>query len=140
MLQKSQPITERQWRRGLLRGSRIVRRVARRGSRLTTGGVPIGASIAYSELLAKLPAPWCFIEPHDPRVGDLCGRISQRSYERGRGLLSVLIVHKTGDMMPGKGFFDLAEELGLMRRRRTPDSELSYWIEECNFVYNAHRR
>jgi hypothetical protein len=29
----------------------------------------------------------------------------------GRGMLSVIVVHKDGDMQPGPGFFELAEEL-----------------------------
>ena len=30
----------------------------------------------------------------------------------GRGMLSVIVVHKVGDMQPGPGFFQLAKKLG----------------------------
>jgi hypothetical protein len=46
-------------------------------------------------------------------MGALLGEISEHEHEEGRPLLSVLVVHKEGDMMPGDGFFQLALELGL---------------------------
>jgi len=35
-----------------------------------------------------------------------------KSMKVGRGMLSVIVVHKEGDMQPGPGFFELAGELG----------------------------
>lgn len=45
-------------------------------------------------------------------------------------MLSVIVVHKSGDMQPGPGFFELADELGC----DTTDI-LSCWIKELNKVH-----
>ena len=39
--------------------------------------------------------------------------VSTEEFDGGRGMLSVVVVHKYGDMEPGPGFFKLAESLGL---------------------------
>ena len=41
------------------------------------------------------------------------------THAAGRGMLSVIVVHKQGDMQPGPGFFELAQRLG----RDTSDTE-----------------
>ena len=43
----------------------------------------------------------------------------------GRGMLSVIVVHKVGDVQPGPWFFELAKQLG----RDTSDI-LKCWVEE----------
>jgi hypothetical protein len=45
-------------------------------------------------------------------------------------MLSVIVVHKTGDMQPGPGFFQLAKRLG----RDTSDTT-TCWIEELRRVH-----
>jgi hypothetical protein len=45
-------------------------------------------------------------------------------------MLSVIVVHKSGDMQPGHGFFELAESLG----RDTSDI-LACWIAELKRVH-----
>jgi hypothetical protein len=45
-------------------------------------------------------------------------------------MLSVVVVHKNGDLMPGKGFYDCAEECG----RDISDRE-ALWISEIKQVY-----
>jgi hypothetical protein len=35
----------------------------------------------------------------------MLGEISQEEDEAGHGMLSVIVVHKYGDMQPGPGFF-----------------------------------
>ena len=42
----------------------------------------------------------------------MLGQISEEEDAAGRGMLSVLVVHKDGDKMPGPGFFTLAKKLG----------------------------
>lgn len=42
----------------------------------------------------------------------MLGEVSVEEEAADRGLLSVLVVHKVGDMQPGPGFFELANELG----------------------------
>ena len=84
--------------------------------------------IPYSELADKIRT--IRLEAHDPRLFDLIGQISKEENAVGRGMLSVLVVHKVGDMQPGPGFFELAEELG----RNTSDI-LDCWIKELKKVH-----
>jgi hypothetical protein len=44
-------------------------------------------------------------------------------------MLSVVVIHKTGDTMPGPGFFELAQELG-----RDVSDQLKLWSEEMRLV------
>ena len=62
--------------------------------------------IPYSDLAKKITA--IHIEAHDPRLFKLLGEISTNEDAQGRGMLSVIVVHKQGDMQPGPGFFELA--------------------------------
>lgn len=57
--------------------------------------------------------------------------ISDEEDQAGRGMLSVIVVHKSGDQKPGSGFFKLAKKLG----RETSDTD-KCWIEELNRVYS----
>ena len=50
-------------------------------------------------------------------------------------MLSVLVVHKTGDLRPGKGFYTCAEQL----RMDTSDPE-RLWIDQVNKVYDTWGR
>jgi hypothetical protein len=65
----------------------------------------------------------------------MLGEISSSEDEAGLGLLSVIVVHKDGDMMPGPGFFELAEELG----RRFEDRTV-FWITELKRVYAGRKQ
>ena len=93
--------------------------------------------IAYSELVKQIAA--LDLEPHDPRLFHMLGEISSEEYRAGRGMLTAIVVHKSGDMQPGPGFFDLAESLG----KDTTD-RLGCWISEFNKVHdywaNKHGR
>jgi hypothetical protein len=62
---------------------------------------------------------------HDTLLNHLLDEISREEDSAGRGMLSVIVVHKTGDHMPGPGFFELAKALG----REIPDKE-RFWIKE----------
>ena len=42
----------------------------------------------------------------------MLGEISSEEDAAGRGMLTVLVVHRAGDMQPGPGFFELAKQLG----------------------------
>jgi hypothetical protein len=85
-------------------------------------------TIAYSDLVQKLTA--IQLDAHDARVGNLLGEISEEEDQARRGMLSVVVVHKTGDMKPGPGFFELAAHLG----RDTSDTDVC-WIDELNKVF-----
>jgi hypothetical protein len=87
-------------------------------------------TIAYSDLANEIRA--IRLEPHERPLGYLLGEISEEEDAAGRGMLSVLVVHKTGDMKPGPGFFELAAQLG----RDTSDTDLC-WINELNLVYDV---
>jgi hypothetical protein len=86
------------------------------------------AMIPYSELVGMVKS--VTFKAFDQRLFAILGQVSVAEHEQGRPLLSVLVVHKTGDMQPGEGFFELAEALG----RNTSDV-LKAWIEEVKKVY-----
>lgn len=85
--------------------------------------------IAYSELVAQITA--LHLEAHDSRLFHLLGEISSEEDAAGRGMLTAIVVHKSGDMQPGPGFFELAKSLG----RNTKDV-LACWVTEFNKVHD----
>ena len=84
--------------------------------------------IPYSDLVAQLKS--IRLEAHDQRLFHLLGEVSSEEDLAGRGMLSVVVVHKSGDMQPGPGFFELAKRLG----RDTSDI-LQCWVKELNKVH-----
>ena len=84
--------------------------------------------IPYSELVRGIRS--IRLEAHDKRLFHMLGEISTDEDVAGRGMLSVVVVHKVGDMQPGPGFFELAEQLG----RDTSDI-LKCWVEELRKVH-----
>jgi molybdopterin synthase catalytic subunit len=84
--------------------------------------------IPYSHLVAQIKS--VRLEAHDQRLFHLLGEISEEENAPGRGMLSVIVVHKVGDMQPGPGFFELAKRLG----RNTSNIE-KCWIEELKKVH-----
>ena len=89
--------------------------------------------IAYSHLAEMISNVQ--VEAHDRRFFHFLGEVSSEEDEKGRGLLTVLVVHKTGDMKPGPGFFELAEGRG----RDVSDLE-KCWVDELNAVYAVWSR
>lgn len=84
-------------------------------------------TIFYSELVSKISA--IMFEAHDKRLDALLEDVSRDENAAGRGMLSVVVVHKSGDMQPGPGFFKLAKSLG-----RNADDALRFWSEEFERV------
>ncbi len=84
--------------------------------------------IPYSDLVAQIKS--VRLEAYDQRLFHLLREISEDEDASGRGMLSVVVVHKHGDMQPGPGFFDLANHLG----RDTSDI-LKCWIDELKKVH-----
>ena len=84
--------------------------------------------ISYSELVGKIAS--CSLEPHEGRLAHMLGEISSEEDEEGRGLLTVVVVHKAGDMKPGSGFFTLARSRG-----RDIGDRQKIWVEELERVY-----
>lgn len=58
--------------------------------------------IAYSDLVRKVKS--CILEPNGAALAHMLGEISSEEDGECRGLLTVVVVHKTGDMKPGPGF------------------------------------
>ena len=58
------------------------------------------------------------------------GEIASEEDEQGRGLLTVLVVHKSGDMQPGPGFFELAQSRG-----RDTSRIVETWVDELKQVF-----
>jgi len=84
--------------------------------------------ITYTELVGLIRS--VDFKPHDVRLFALLGQLSVDEHDAGRPLLSVLVIHKSGDYQPGSGFFELAQALG----RKTNDLE-SAWIQELKKVH-----
>ena len=62
----------------------------------------------------------------------MLGEISTGEHEAGREVLTVVVVHKHGDQIPGPGFFELVRSLG----HDTRDRE-AFWIGELHHAYHA---
>jgi hypothetical protein len=88
-------------------------------------------TIAYSDLAKKIRA--ISFDPRDHSYHSLLGQISVEENAAGRGMLSVLVVHKSGDLKPGPGFFELASHLG----RDVADLERC-WVNEFRSVVEAN--
>jgi alpha-ketoglutarate-dependent taurine dioxygenase len=86
--------------------------------------------ISYSELVGQVSA--MSLAPDSHELAEMLREIAMAENEDDRGMLSVLVVHKDGDRLPGPGFFDLARQLG---RRVTDPTQ--FWIEELKKVYAA---
>jgi hypothetical protein len=86
-------------------------------------------TIPYSELVRKVLI--ISIEASSYGLADMLGEISTAEDAAGRGMLSVVVVHKE-DNMPGKGFFELAKILG----RDVSDKE-KFWVNEVKKVYSS---
>ncbi len=84
--------------------------------------------IPYSELVEHVET--IKLEPESYALAKMLGEISTLEDEDSRGMLTVIVVHKSGDMQPGPGFFELAKRLG----RDTSDI-LVCWVEELKCVH-----
>jgi hypothetical protein len=114
--------TDTQWQSAIAETTTILRQCA--------GSHP--GTITYSDLAGRLTT--IRIGYHDPAMDYLLLRVSTEEYESGRGLLSVIVVHKYGDNEPGKGFYELAESLGFDISDRQ-----AFWISELNKVLDFWR-
>lgn len=92
-----------------------------------------GRTIAYSELAADLDT--VRIEPNSSAFHAILDEISCSENAAGRGMLSVLVVHKGDDQMSGRGFFKLAKCLG-----REFENEPEFWKIEFERVIGSWRR
>ncbi|HLF70586.1 MAG TPA: hypothetical protein VI759_00330 [Dehalococcoidia bacterium] len=89
-----------------------------------------GSTIAYSELVGRVQA--IKLHQQSPALAGMLEQISTSEDAAGRGMLSVLVVHKSGDLRPGRGFFDLAQRLG-----RDVSDEDAFWVGELKKVHDS---
>ncbi len=89
-----------------------------------------GKTISYSDLIAQVMT--ISFEPESYAFAAMLGEISSEEAAAGRGMLSVVVVQKSGEMQPGQGFFDLAKRLG----RDTTDT-MKCWIDELRHVHHV---
>jgi hypothetical protein len=87
-------------------------------------------TIAYSDLVAEIQS--VKLDPHSAHLSHLLGLIAEEESENGRGMLTVVVVHKSGDQKPGPGFFEMARKLG--RTVLDPDE---FWINELKRVHEV---
>jgi hypothetical protein len=85
-------------------------------------------TIPYSELVMQISS--IDLEPDSFALAQMLGEISTAEDAAGRGMLSVIVVHKDGDRRPGPGFFQLAKKLV-----RDPRDRETCWVEELHWVY-----
>lgn len=86
--------------------------------------------ITYGDLAGKMTT--IPVEPHDMVLWHIIGDVAGDEESAGRGLLSVVVVHKHGDMEPGFGFYELAKHFG----RKTSDKTKCF-VEELHRVHAA---
>jgi len=111
-------IDDLDWQRGKEEMRGLLRRVAAKR-----------AMIAYSELSNEIRS--IRIEPFGLPMSEMLGEVSEEEDAAGRGLLTVIVVHKAGDMEPGAGFYDLAAKLG-----RDTSDKLKLWVSELHKVHD----
>lgn len=110
--------TSAEWKRAKKEALRILStRAAERGM------------IPYGDLAREVTS--IKFEPHQSSLWWLIGEISEDEDKAGHGMLSVIVVHKHGDMEPGTGFFELAETLG-----RDVTDRTAFWVSELHQVHD----
>ena len=88
--------------------------------------------ITYGDLAKQMTT--IPVEAHDMVLWEIIGDVGRDEEQAGRGILSVLVVHKHGDMEPGGGFYDLAKFFG----RKTTDRTKCF-VEEMHKVHAVWR-
>jgi len=89
-------------------------------------------TINYTEFVESLTA--IQIGAHDPRLSSFLEEIVVDEHAANRPLITVLVVHKHGDLMPGEGFFNVAGRLGFEVADRD-----AFWIAELRRVTDYWR-
>jgi len=107
---------------------RTGRRPRRRCGRSSSNVPGLRGMISYSDLVSRIET--IRMEPDSFALAHMLGEISEEEDATGRGMLSVIVVHKDGDMQPGPGFFQLAKKLG-----RDTSDKTTCWVEELRRVH-----
>jgi hypothetical protein len=90
--------------------------------------------ITYSELTQKITT--CDLPCPSDALSTLLEELSRLENEQDRGMLSALVVHKTGEPVPGTGFYKLARELGKAPADQMTQNKraMLMWVEELKKV------
>jgi hypothetical protein len=67
-------------------------------------------------------------------LGDLLGRLSLESYQRGAFLASALVTSK-GTQEPGEGFWNFVAELGVLSST-SPTRRLLFWSDQVRIAHD----
>ena len=100
----------------------VLREVARRRETIT-----------YGELVARIHA--LQLDPHGGVLAQILDELSTEEHSQGHGMLSAVVVHATDDYLPGSGFFELADKLGL-----AASDKVAFHAAELHRVHDAHVR
>lgn len=88
-------------------------------------------TICYSDLAKQILART--IEPYGSDMSRLLEEVCIEGEKCSGVLLTVVVVHKNGDKMPGDGFFRLAEKI-----RCDVKDKLSRWNDELRCAYDCY--
>jgi len=114
--------TKKQWDSYVTDAQKILVEIARQR-----------AMITYGELAERMTT--IRVEPYDLTLWEIIGDVSRQEEAVGRGLLSVVVVHKHGDMEPGHGFFELARHY-----RRDLSDRTKCFVDELHRVHRVWSR
>lgn len=104
-----------------------LKKVARAGGTTTYGEIAPLASLDMSRA------------DHRNQIADILGEISSYEHSQGRPMLSVVVVHSEHGEdagMPGKGFFELARQIGVQRN----EDNVTFFARELERVHDEWRQ
>jgi hypothetical protein len=104
----------------------LLRKRARERGRYTDGDLIRGA---HAEGLPEL-------DPHSPDMASMLGQINILEMERGLPMLTAIVVHKHGPSVPGVGYWNLAEMMGI-DVGTTEESVDAFWVSELQECYRV---
>jgi hypothetical protein len=97
-------------------------------------------TVAYYGQIAPLADLDMDRADHRAELGRILGEISRHEHSLGRPMLSAVVVHAPGgedSLQPGKGFFELARELGV---QPPDDDDDTFYQNELRRVHAAWRQ
>lgn len=100
-----------------------------------------GATIPYSDLTRNSGVEVHHFESGEVRqaLSHILGEIGLEINGRGLPMLTAVVVHKTGDLRPGAGFYELAEELGKLPSSVSDTKKEEFWVSELKKVYSHYK-
>ena len=100
-----------------------------------------GATIAYSDLTRDSGVEVHHFESGEVRraLSDALGEIGMEINGKGLPMLTAVVVHKGGDLRPGAGFYELAEELEKLSASSSDEKKEEFWWTELKKVYDYYK-